>query len=125
MRERSVAMSRFLKTMSVLPCVLAVAASPLTAVAMQAGPPPDEPLKRVVSYADLDLSRDSGVATLYSRINSAAREVCEPIDDWALRLQRFDCRQAAIARAIADANLPTLTSLYLTKSKTAAVHAQQ
>jgi UrcA family protein len=120
MMERSVAMSRFIKT---IPCVLAVVASPLTATALQAGPP-DEPVKRVVNFSDLDLSRDAGIATLYSRIRFAAREVCEPINDWSLRMDNSDCRYHAIARAVADVNSPTLTSYYLTKSKNAATHAQ-
>jgi UrcA family protein len=122
MMERSVAMSRF-QMKFVIPCVLAVAASPLTAPAMQAGPS-DEPLTRVVSFADLDLSRDAAVATLYSRIKSAALEVCYPIDDWSTRMHNLDCRHDAIARAVADVNSPTLTSYYLTRSKAAALPAQ-
>ena len=33
-----------------------------------------------VKYADLDLSRIDGAATLYSRISHAARTVCAPLD---------------------------------------------
>jgi len=36
---------------------------------------------RVVHFADLDLTRSAGVAVLYARIKSAARQVCEPIND--------------------------------------------
>ena len=117
-------MSRFPKTKILVPYLLAVVASPLTAVAMQAGPDP-EPARRVVNFADLDLSRDSGVATLYSRINAAAREVCRPQDFWSERMRGFDCRYEAVARAIADVNSPALTSYYLTKSKTTAAHVKQ
>lgn len=77
-----------------------------------------EPASRVVGYGDLDLSRDSGVATLYSRINSAARAVCEPLDVIMLKLlrERFDCRQDAVARAVSEVNSPALTSYYLAKN---------
>ena len=117
-------MSRFLKMKFFIPCLLAVVASPLTAVALEAGPNA-EPAKRVVNFADLDLSRDAGVAALYSRITSAAREVCRPLDFWTERTRSFDCRYEAVARAIADVNSPALTSYYLTKSKTTAAHVKQ
>ncbi len=111
-------MSRFLKFL--VPCALAgLFASPLNAfVSMAAtidGPLPS----RVVEYGDLDLGRDSGVATLYSRIRSAAKEVCEPIDVVFIKLlrERFDCRKDAVARAVADVNSPALTNYYLAKTK--------
>jgi UrcA family protein len=110
-------MSRFLKMKQVIPCVLAVVASPLTAVAMQGGLPDAEPPKRVVNFADLDLSRDAGVAALYQRITSAAREVCRPEDFWTEKTRNFDCRHAAVARAISDVQSPALTSYYLARNK--------
>jgi UrcA family protein len=96
-------------------------ANPLSALASMISKL-DEPASRVVRYGDLDLSRDSGVATLYLRINSAARAVCEPLDAMMLRVlrERFDCRQEAIARAVSDVNSPALTSYYLAKTKTIA-----
>jgi UrcA family protein len=123
--ERSVAMSRFLKMKFAIPCMLAVVASPLTAVALQVGNYDEEPARRVVKFADLDLNRSTGVATLYSRINSAAREVCEPLDFWSQRMQRFDCQQDAIARAVAEVKSPALTTYYLTRNKAAAAIVQQ
>ena len=103
-------MSR-IKLNFVISCAFAgMIASPLTAVAVQAGL--DEPAKRVVNFADLDLNRDTGVATLYARIKSAAREVCEPVDNWSSRMLNSDCRHDALAKAIADVNSPALTSYY-------------
>jgi UrcA family protein len=102
-----------------VPFVLAgVFASPLSALASMISKL-DEPASRVVRYGDLDLSRDSGVATLYSRINTAARAVCEPLDVMMLKVlrERFDCRQDAVARAVSEVNSPALTSYYLAKTK--------
>ncbi len=36
----------------------------------------ETPRARVVSYADLDLSRDAGKATLFNRVRAAASTVC-------------------------------------------------
>jgi UrcA family protein len=93
-------------------------ASPLSALASMISKL-DEPASRIVRYGDLDLSRDSAVATLYSRISSAAQAVCEPLDVMMLKVlrERFDCRQDAIARAVSDVNSPALTSYYLAKTK--------
>lgn len=88
----------------------------------------DAPLPaRKVVYGDLDLSRDAGVATLYARINIAAREVCEPMDVVIASLlrHRFDCRQDAIARAVADVNAPPLTNYFLKKTSANNEHQQQ
>jgi len=112
-------MSRLLKKKSLIPCALAgILVSPLSAVASGNGKP-DEPPVRVVQFGDLDLSRGAGIAVLYSRLHSAAREVCESSDMWSLRLfrQQADCRDAAIGRAVADVNSAALTAYYLAKSK--------
>jgi UrcA family protein len=72
-----------------------------------------------VNYADLDLSRSTDVAALYSRIGSAAREACEPLvvstrlDSVARNRQ---CMAQAVERAVADVNAPTLTSYHLEKT---------
>ena len=111
-------MSRFTPKILVSCALAGVFASPFTAFATMISKL-DEPASRVVRYGDLDLSRDVAVATLYSRINSAAREVCEPVDPVLTKLQRvrFDCRQLAVARAVSDVNSPALTSYYLAKTK--------
>ncbi|HTB88998.1 MAG TPA: UrcA family protein [Steroidobacteraceae bacterium] len=110
-------MSRFTPKILVSCALAGVFASPFTAFATMISKL-DEPVTRVVRYGDLDLSRDSGVATLYSRINSAARAVCEPLDVMMLKVlrERFDCRQDAVARAVADVNSPALTSYHLAKT---------
>jgi UrcA family protein len=74
---------------------------------------------RVVKFDDLDLHRNAGAATLYSRISLAAREVCEPSDVITVKIlrERAGCRQDAVARAIAEVNSPVLTQYYLGKAK--------
>jgi UrcA family protein len=73
---------------------------------------------RRVSFADLDLTRSTGVSTLYARIKAAAAEVCQPEFDGVVPehvqiIRR--CREQAIARAIVDVNAPALTSYYLAR----------
>jgi UrcA family protein len=65
-------MSRFTFKILISCSMAGLCASPLSALASMSGKT-DQLNSRVVAYGDLDLSRDSGVATLYSRINSAAR----------------------------------------------------
>jgi UrcA family protein len=110
-------MSRLNLKLSFLFALAGLAVSPASTFAGSFGL--DEPPTRVVKVGDLDLSQKSGVATLYSRIRSAAREVCEPLDEVSIKLlrERFDCRQDAVARAVADVNSPALTNYYLGKSK--------
>jgi UrcA family protein len=102
----------------ILSCVLAgLLAGPVSALAASSGKLDDLP-SRKVTYGDLDLNRDAGVAALFSRIKIAAREVCEPVDIVFLNLvrQRYNCTQDAIARAVADVNAPLLTSYFLEKT---------
>ena len=74
--------------------------------------------KRVVHFADLDLTRNAGVAALYARIQSAAREVCAPTGSRGLQsiVARDRCMTQSIARAVANVNVPTLTSYHLVKT---------
>lgn len=111
-------MSRFTSKILVSCALTGLFASPLGALASMLDKL-EEPPYRVVAYGDLDLSRDSGVATLYTRINSAARAVCEPSDVLMLKLLResFDCHRDAVARAVSEVNSPALTNYYLAKTK--------
>ena len=114
-----------LKSKVLISCTLAgILASPLSVLASTTVAL-DGVASRVVKFGDLDLDRESAVATLYSRIRSAAHEVCEPMDVVLLRLERarFDCREHAIARAVADVNSSNLTAYYTARTKTLA--AQQ
>ena len=119
-------MSRLNLKLSFLCALAGLAANPPSTFAASVGF--EEPLAaRVVSYGDLDLSSNAGAATLYSRIRSAAREVCEPLDDVMIKLLRakYDCRADAVARAVAKVDSPALTNYYLGKGKPLAVNQAQ
>jgi UrcA family protein len=57
-----------------------------------------------VSYADLNLRKEAGVAKLTSRVASAVREVCEPRNytDLAQFRPTLTCRHISMERAKAD-----------------------
>ena len=80
--------------------------------------PADEP-SAVVRFHDLNLDNAKDVATLYQRIAWAARWVCRddtPVRDFAKLRHSQECIDAAIERAITDANRPALTAFHRGKS---------
>lgn len=85
-------MSRFTPKILASCALVGILASPFSAFAMTISRLDEPRNTRVVGYSDLDLSRDSGVATLYSRINSAAQAICEPLNVMMLKVlrERFD-----------------------------------
>lgn len=70
-----------------------------------------------IRYAELDLAKPQGVEALYIRIGGAARRVCRADSFLRLRdrLNRNNCYQDAIGRAVKQVNLPTLTALHEAK----------
>lgn len=70
-----------------------------------------------VNYADLDLGRRAEAYTLFARIKSAARRVCEPVAASApfrfAQAREKSCVDKAIADAVADVRSPMLTNIYL------------
>jgi UrcA family protein len=76
--------------------------------------------QRLVKFADLDVTRTPGAASLYARITTAAQDVCQtPFNsrDQVLTSVARKCQQRAIERAVTDVNLPVLTSYHLMKTK--------
>lgn len=68
--------------------------------------------KKVVRFADLDLSHEAGVKVLYGRISAAADSVCSPLGGTrnpATQLKWRDCRDTAVASAVAEIDHPLLT----------------
>lgn len=67
-----------------------------------------------VNFGDLDLTRESGVTVLYTRIRSAATEVCEPrgVRELNRIMIAHRCMDEAIGRAVDDVNAPTLTNYH-------------
>ena len=74
--------------------------------------------QRTVKFADLDLTRNSGIAALYARIKAAARAVCDQYSELGVNTVQAEreCRARAMSGAIGKVNLPMLTSYYREQS---------
>lgn len=72
-----------------------------------------------VNFADLDISKARGLEVLYSRIEHAAKVVCN-YDYMPKSLSRTrhakGCYKTAIDDAVRQINRPTLTALHRTKT---------
>ena len=79
----------------------------------------DQPATYVVRFADVDLSRIDGAATVYTRIRSAARLVCTSLDgrDLGLLVKFHACVDKAIADAVASVNRPLLSQYHQLHTK--------
>jgi len=75
---------------------------------------------RTVRFGDLNLDSRAGVAVLYSRIKSAAGQVCEPVmfSTSNTYLRQRHCEEQAIERAVLDVGSPQLTSFHMSKTNT-------
>jgi UrcA family protein len=73
-----------------------------------------------VNYADLNLGNPAGARRLFARIQSAARQVCQPVvDHTAFRFAQArdkSCMDKAIAEAVADVHSRLLTDVYRGRS---------
>jgi UrcA family protein len=67
-----------------------------------------------VRFADLDLSKLDGAATLYRRLNQAAAIVCSSMENKGLSMSRQhrDCVDGAIAGAVAKVGRPMLSQYH-------------
>ncbi len=70
-----------------------------------------------VSYADLNLSSEAGLVTLYSRLKSASNAVCGPrslLEAGSLRQlsQNKVCYRNALSKAVAKFNNATLDEIH-------------
>jgi UrcA family protein len=79
----------------------------------QAAEPP-QILTKIVRYGDLNLDSEQGAKVLYGRLRSAARQVCAPLDNVDLGIQRQwnDCFSKAVGNAVAQVNKTTLSALH-------------
>lgn len=78
----------------------------------------DGPRQRTVKFADLDLTRNSGIAVLYARIKAAARAVCDQYSELGVNTVQAEreCQARAMSGAIGRVNLPMLTDYYRERS---------
>ena len=102
--------SALLRASAALTACLIVGAS---AAAYAAAPAVTSPSVRV-SYHDLNLATEQGVAALYARIVSAAHEVCTARDSRSLSelAAARACEAQAIAHAVRDVNSPRLAATH-------------
>jgi UrcA family protein len=103
-------MNRF--TAMILTCTLALSAQSVFATDLM----DDSARHVVVHFADLDISRVEGAATLYKRLQTAANTVCA---DWSNDLSNLAgakaCITKAISTAVAEINRPVLSAYYRSK----------
>jgi len=92
----------------------ALVACMLGGVAGAAGAAPPPAL--VVSFADLDLGSRAGVATLYARLETAARAACTAHAGSSSHAQIDACIDYGIRQAVAEIGAPRLIGLYETRS---------
>jgi UrcA family protein len=95
----------------------ALAAVTMAAVcAIASAGTPDQSLQRTVGFSDLDITHPAGAAVLYQRIRAAAREVCRASIEHDLNFAELSgfCVQDAVARAVNEANIPTLSRCHET-----------
>ena len=80
--------------------------------------PGSEPMKKTVTYGDLNLANAQGVEQLYRRIVGAARQVCVGLDGRSLiEKEQFSiCIKQSIARAVTAVDQPALTALHAIKT---------
>jgi UrcA family protein len=65
-----------------------------------------------VRYHETQLATSRGAHALYSRIDRAAREVCDDTGEFALRATFAGCERSAIADAVAQVDNTRLTAVY-------------
>ena len=78
----------------------------------------DEPRNVVVRFSDLNLSQPQDAATLYNRIQRAARKACENDEAPSLaRLRQFHkCVDQAVTNAVAQVSSRQLTEIHEAQS---------
>jgi UrcA family protein len=73
-----------------------------------------EPKQVKVDFQDLDLARQQDVQRLYSRLKSAARSACSPLQgrEQFRRLQYRECFDTSLANAVNEVNITQLSKLH-------------
>jgi UrcA family protein len=95
---------------SIIATTLVVFAAASSALAAQ----PADRLTKRVTYGDLNLESPEGAKALYSRLRSAAQEVCSPFDSKELshRGAWRACVDGALEAAVAKIDKPLVSALH-------------
>jgi UrcA family protein len=89
--------------------VLVTSILSLTALDSQAADRAPDAYSVTVQFADLDLTRQAGVVTLYQRIKGAARRVCTDQANDSLNQSYGVCVKTAMSAAVARIDRPLLS----------------
>ena len=74
------------------------------------------PTETVVQFGDLNLGTHAGVATLYSRLEAAAKDVCTADEGTASRDRITSCIDYSVRDAVAHIGAPRLLALYQSRT---------
>lgn len=97
------------------PIALAVLAATAVSIPVCAASPDPDVISVRVSLADLNLAGKPGAAVALRRIRKAAETICgdKPMVIELARVELYDdCARAAVGRAVASLDNPTVTALY-------------
>jgi UrcA family protein len=72
-------------------------------------------VSKTISYADLNVTQESGARKLLERIRSTARDLCADSGSVFGEEQRKACASDAVDRAVVDAAIPALTAAHPSK----------
>lgn len=71
------------------------------------------PAQKAVDYSDLDLAAPADVKALYTRLRTAAKDVCGTDTKYLRQIKRQrECYREAMASAVATVNHNSVTALY-------------
>ena len=96
-----------------------VVLSLIAANAAYAGDPTSAPKSLTVQFADLDLSKLEGAATLFGRLRNAAQTVCSAHRGGASlrdKQQYAACTEFALSNAVARVDRPVLTQYVIDRT---------
>lgn len=91
---------------------ISLASSIALSLVLNAAHADDAPKSLTVQFADLDLSKDAGAATLFNRIKGAALKVCSAHSSGTTlrdKQQHAACVEFALSNAVARVDRPELT----------------
>jgi UrcA family protein len=92
-----------------LATALAASILSLSTLAAGAAAPVNDARSVKVQFADLDLTREAGIARLYLRIKGAARQVCDQQAHDQLRQTYPACVKQAVSTAVTRIDRPMLS----------------
>ena len=91
---------------------ISLASTAVLSLVLNAAYAEEAPKSLTVQFADLDLSKDAGAATLFNRIKGAAKRVCSTHSDGTTLREKQKyaaCIEFALSNAVARVDRPELT----------------